>query len=44
MSKNIKLEYKIEGDANFQACKYRLLLFLEENDLENYVKEMITDP
>ena len=35
---------KIEGDDNFQAWKYRMLLILEENDLEIYVKEEVAEP
>ena len=41
---NTKFENKLEGDENFQAWKYRMLLILEEHDLENYVKEEVFDP
>ena len=39
MTKNNKLE----GDENFWAWKYRVLLILEEHDLENYVKEEVAE-
>ena len=35
---NTKLEDKLEGVENFRAWKYKVLLILEEHDLENYVK------
>ena len=38
------IEDKIEGDENFQTWKYRVLLILEEHDLEDYVKEEVADP
>ena len=44
MSSNTKLEEKLEGVDNFWAWKYRMLLILEENDLENYVKEEVAKP
>ena len=44
MTNNTKLEDKLEGADNFWARKYRVLIILEEHDLENYVKEEIEDP
>ena len=44
MTNNTKLEDKLEGDENFQAWKYRVLLILEEHDLEDYVREEVVDP
>ena len=44
MKNNTKLEDKLEGDENFQAWKYRVLLILEEHDLENYVKGEVAEP
>jgi len=37
-----KLDDKIEGSENFWAWKYRVMLILEENDLEKFVKEELT--
>ena len=44
MTNNTKLEDKLEGAENFWAWKYRVLLILEEHDLENYVKEEVAKP
>ena len=44
MTNNTKLEDKLEGAENFQAWKYRMLLILEEHDLEDYVREEVVDP
>ena len=44
MTNNTKLEDKVEGEENFHPWKYRVLLMLEEHDLEAYVKEEVTDP
>jgi hypothetical protein len=35
---------RLEGDDNFRAWKYRVMLVLEENDLENLVKEEVPKP
>ena len=39
MTNNTKLDDKLEVAENFWAWKYRVLVILEENELENYVKE-----
>ena len=44
MKNNTNLEDKLEGAKSFCAWKYRVLLILEEHDLENYVKEEVADP
>ena len=44
MTNNTKLEDKLEGAENFWAWKYRVLLILEEHDLENYVKKEVVEP
>ena len=41
---NTKLDEKLEGDDNFRARKYRVLLILEKNDLEKYVEKKAVDP
>ena len=38
MTNNTKVDEKLEGDDNFRAWKYRMILILEENDLEKYVE------
>ena len=44
MTNNTKLDDKLEGVENFQAWKYRVLLILEEHELENYIKEEVVEP
>ena len=44
MTKNIKLDENIEGAENFRAWKYRIMLILQENDLERFVKEEVEEP
>ena len=41
MTNSTKLEDKLEGAKKFRAWKYRVLLILEDHDLENYVKEEV---
>jgi hypothetical protein len=36
--------FKIEGATNFWACKTRILLLLEENDLKEYVESVVPSP
>ena len=31
-------------DENFRAWKYRVTLILQENDLDNFVKEVVAEP
>jgi hypothetical protein len=38
MTKSTKLNEKLQGADIFRAWKYRVLLILEENDLEKYVE------
>ena len=39
MTSSTELDEKLEGVDNFRAWKYRVMLILEENDLEGFVKE-----
>ena len=43
MTRNTKADDKLEMVHNFIAWKYRMLLILEENDLEKYVKEEVAE-
>ena len=43
MAPSTKLEDKLEGIENFQAWKYRIGLIFQENDLDKYVKEEVTE-
>jgi hypothetical protein len=44
MAPNTKFDEKLEGVDNFRAWKYRVMLILEENDLEDFVKEEVPEP
>ena len=44
MSHHTKLDENIEGADNFWACKYRISLALEENDLNSYISEEVPVP
>ena len=44
MKKNTKLDEKHEGDKNFITWKYRIMLIIEENDLEGFIKEEVAEP
>ena len=37
MTISTKLDEKLEGVDNFRAWKYRVMLVLEENDLEGFI-------
>ena len=44
MTKSTKLDEKLEGAENFRAWKYRIVLIIEENDLEGFIKEEVAEP
>ena len=44
MSTSTKLVDKLEGVEKFRDWKYRIGLILEENDLERFVKEEVSEP
>ena len=44
MSHHANIDEKLEGDDNFQAWKYKISLFLEENELDSYINEEIPVP
>ena len=43
MKNNTKVDEKLEGVDKFRAWKCRMLIILEENDLENYVEEEVSE-
>ena len=43
MTPNTRLYENLEGVDNFQAWKYRVILILEENDLENFIEEEVAE-
>lgn len=44
MAPSTKLDEKLEGVDNFRAWKYRVMLVLEENDLEGFIETDILEP
>ena len=44
MSPSTKLDDKLEGIENFRAWKYIIGLILEENDLAQFIKEVVPEP
>jgi hypothetical protein len=44
MTSSTKIDEKLEGDDNFRAQKYRVMLILEENDLECFIEEEVQSP
>ena len=44
MKRNTKLDENIEGVKKFRAWKYRIMLLLQENDLDGFVKEEVKVP
>ena len=43
MAKNTKLDEKLEGVENFRTWKYKIMLVLQENDLDKFVKEEVKE-
>ena len=43
MTKNTKLDEKLEGAENLKAWKYRIMLILQENDLDKFLKEEVKE-
>ena len=44
MTNNSKLDENIEAVENIRAWKYRIMLILQENDLDKRVKEQVKEP
>ena len=44
MKNNTKLDEKLEGVENLITWKYRIMLILEENDLECFINEEVAEP
>ena len=44
MKNNTRLDEKLEGVDNFKAWKYRVMLILEEHDLDGFIKEEFKEP
>ena len=44
MTISTKPDEKLEGVDNFRAWKYRVMLVLEENDLEGFIEADIPKP
>ena len=44
MTSSTKLDEKLEGVDNFRAWKYRVMVILEENNLDGFIEEDIPEP
>ena len=44
MTSRTKLDEKLEGADDFRAWKYRIMLVLEEHDLDRFVEGEVTKP
>ena len=44
MTKSTKLDEKLESAENFKTWKHQIMLILEENDLEGFIKEEVAKP
>ena len=44
MTTNLRVEDRLDGAVKLKYWKHRILLILEENDILNYVKEVIPKP
>ena len=44
MTKNTKIYENLEGAEKFIAWKYRIMLILQENDLDGFLKEEMKEP
>ena len=43
MTNSTKLDEKLEGAEKFKAWKYQIMLILEENDLEGFIKDEVAE-
>ena len=43
MTNNTNLDGNTEGAENFRAWKYKIMLILEEHDLDGFIKEEVKD-
>jgi hypothetical protein len=44
MVTSLKLEDRLDGATNFRSWKARILFVLDENEIQKYVKEKISEP
>ena len=44
MTNSTKIDEKLEGQETFRAWKYRIMLILEEHDLDSFIKEDVKEP
>ena len=43
MTFSTNIDEKLEGIDKFQACECRLMIILEENDLEGFIEEEVAE-
>jgi hypothetical protein len=44
MVSSLIVEYKLGGATNFRSWKTKILFILDENEIQNYVKEDVSEP
>ena len=44
MAPSTKLDEKLEGAENFRAWKYKIMLILQDNDLDDFISTDVLDP
>jgi hypothetical protein len=44
MSSSLRVEYRLDGATNFKYWKTRILLILDENEIQNYTKQNVLEP
>ena len=44
MTSNTELDENIEGEENFRAWKYIIMIILEEHDLDGFIKGNVKEP
>jgi hypothetical protein len=44
MSTNMRVEDRLDGADNFRSWKHQVLLIIEENELLDHIKEMLSEP
>ena len=44
MTNSTNIDEYLEGAEKFRALKYRIMLMLEEHDLDGFIKEDVKEP
>jgi hypothetical protein len=44
MVTSLRVEDRLDGATNFRSWKTRILFILDENEIQNYVREVVSEP